>query len=96
MPAFLLTNSLVAILAVLTTAVASVLKKWIGETSRTRRLIKSIEGARPSQRSEIIRAFSQLENRTQPQPTRPVGDTDASTPNRSSPLDDHSTKRRKR
>ncbi len=54
-------QSVVAILAVVITAAASVAKKWIEETFRTRRLVKSIEDAGPQQRSEIIRACSQLE-----------------------------------
>jgi hypothetical protein len=81
------------ILAVLAAAAASVLKKWIEETSRTRRLIKSIEGAEPPQRSEIIRACSQLEYRPIRQPDPAETDAGAATRERSLPLDDHGIKR---
>lgn len=42
-------------------ALASVLRTWIEQASRTRRLIKALEDSRPSQRAEIITAFSQVE-----------------------------------
>ncbi len=44
-------------------ALASVLRTWIEQASRTRRLIKALEDSRPSQRPEIIMACSQLERR---------------------------------
>jgi hypothetical protein len=53
-----------AILAVLTTASASVVKKWLEETFRTRRVVRSIEDAEPQLRSDIIRAIAQLEGRS--------------------------------
>jgi hypothetical protein len=85
-------HGLIPILAVLAAAAASVLKKWIEETSRTRRLITSIDGAKPPQRSEIIRACSQFEYRPTQQPDQAESDTDASTRDRL-PLDDHGTGR---
>ena len=54
---------IVGVLAVVTTASASVVKKWIEETFRTRRVVKSLEDAKPQQRPEIIRAWGQLEGR---------------------------------
>jgi hypothetical protein len=55
---------IVAILAVLTTASASVAKKWLEETFRTRRMVRSIEDSAPDQRPDIIRAIAQLEGRS--------------------------------
>ena len=45
-------------------AVASVLRTWIEQTSRTRRLTRSLEGTKPHQRSGIIIACGQLEGRS--------------------------------
>jgi hypothetical protein len=42
-------------------ALASVLRTWIEQTSRTRRLTRSLEGTRPHQRPGIIMACGQLE-----------------------------------
>jgi hypothetical protein len=44
-------------------ALASVLRVWIEQASRTRRLSKALEGSTPNQRSAIIVACSQLEGR---------------------------------
>jgi hypothetical protein len=44
-------------------ALASVLRTWIEQAFRTRRLIKALEGSRPNQRPGIIIACSQLEGR---------------------------------
>jgi hypothetical protein len=64
-------GSVISVLAVLCLAVASVLRKWIEESFRTRRFIKSIEEAPPQARSEIIRACGQLETRPpSPRPGR--------------------------
>jgi hypothetical protein len=54
---------LVAVLGIATgvRALASVLRTWIEQASRTRRFMKAIEDARPDQRPEIIMACSQLE-----------------------------------
>jgi hypothetical protein len=68
-PSQLLTNPdgrIVAVLIVfaLATAIkalASVLRTWIEQTSRTRRLTRSLEGTKPYQRSGIIMACGQLE-----------------------------------
>lgn len=72
MPSDLLTQMtgrivvLVTVLAVaaVARALASVLRTWIEQASRTRRLAKAIEGAKPHQRSGIIMACSQLEGRS--------------------------------
>jgi hypothetical protein len=45
-------------------ALTSVLRTWIEQVSRTRRLIRALEDSRPHQRPGMIRACSQLE-RTQ-------------------------------
>jgi hypothetical protein len=42
-------------------ALTSVLRTWIEQVSRTRRLIRALEDSRPYQRPGIIRACSQLE-----------------------------------
>ena len=42
-------------------ALTSVLRTWIEQVSRTRRLIRALEDSRPHQRPGIIRACSQLE-----------------------------------
>lgn len=42
-------------------ALTSVLRTWIEQMSRTRRLIRALEDSRPYQRPGIIRACSQLE-----------------------------------
>jgi hypothetical protein len=42
-------------------ALASVLRIWIAQASRTRRLSKALEGSTPNQRPAIIMACSQLE-----------------------------------
>jgi hypothetical protein len=42
-------------------AVMSVLRTWIEQTFRTRRLTRALEDSKPHQRPEIIRAFSLLE-----------------------------------
>jgi hypothetical protein len=48
-------------LAAVVKALASVLRTWIEQASRTRRLTRAIEGAKPHQRSGIIMACGQLE-----------------------------------
>lgn len=52
-----------AVLGVIVSArpLALVLRTWIEQTSRTRRLIKALEDSRPSQRPQIIKACSELE-----------------------------------
>jgi hypothetical protein len=50
--------------AVAVKALASVLQTWIVQAFRTRRLTRSLEGAKPHQRPGIIQAFSQLEGRS--------------------------------
>jgi hypothetical protein len=45
-------------------ALASVLRTWIEQASRTRRLIKALEDSRPNQRPGIITACSELEGRS--------------------------------
>lgn len=42
---------------------ASVLRTWIEQASRTRRLTKALEDSRPNQRPDIITACSQLEGK---------------------------------
>lgn len=42
-------------------ALASVLRTWIAQASRTRRLSKALDGSTPNQRPGIIMACSQLE-----------------------------------
>lgn len=49
-------------------ALASVLRTWIEQAFRTRRLIKSLEDAKPHQRPEIIMACGQLERRSAGRP----------------------------
>jgi hypothetical protein len=45
-------------------ALASVLRTWIEQASRTRRLTRSLEGTEPHQRPGIIIACGQLEGRS--------------------------------
>jgi hypothetical protein len=45
-------------------ALASVLRIWIEQASRTRRLTRSLEGTKPHQRPGIIIACGQLEGRS--------------------------------
>lgn len=45
-------------------ALASVLRIWIEQASRTRRLTRSLEGTKPHQRPGIIIACGQLEERS--------------------------------
>src|SRR5260370_37997601 len=49
-------------------ALASVLRIWIEQASRTRRLSKALEGSTPNQRPGIIMACSQLEGGPADQP----------------------------
>jgi hypothetical protein len=65
---------LVAALGIATCAkaLALVLRTWIEQASRTRRLTKALENSRPNQRPEIIVACSQLEGRPA---GKPGGDT---------------------
>lgn len=51
-----------------TKALASVLRVWIEQASRTRRLSKALEGSTPNQRPGIITACSQLEGRPADKP----------------------------
>jgi hypothetical protein len=57
---------LVIVLAItpIVKALASVLRTWIEQASRTRRLARSLEGTKPHQRPGIIMACGQLEGRT--------------------------------
>jgi hypothetical protein len=57
------TVMLTAVLAIgaAVNALTSVLRTWIEQVSRTRRLIRALEDSRPYQRPGIIRACSQLE-----------------------------------
>lgn len=45
-------------------ALASVLRTWIEQASRTRRLTRSLEGTKPHQRPGIIKACGQLEGKS--------------------------------
>jgi hypothetical protein len=45
-------------------ALALVLRTWIEQAARTRRLARSLEGTKPGQRPKIIQACSQLEGRS--------------------------------
>src|SRR6266498_5136099 len=45
-------------------ALASIVRTWIEQTSRTRRLYMALEGSSPNQRSEIILACSELEGKS--------------------------------
>ena len=51
-------------LATVAKALASVLRTWIEQASRTRRLARSLEGTKPHQRPGIIIACSRLEGRS--------------------------------
>jgi hypothetical protein len=51
-------------LAAVIKALASVLRTWIEQASRTRRLTRSLEGTKPHQRPGIITACGQLEGRS--------------------------------
>lgn len=44
-------------------ALASVLRTWIEQASRTRRFVKALEDSKPNQRPGIIMACSQLEGK---------------------------------
>jgi hypothetical protein len=59
---------IVLAIAAVVRALASVLRTWIEQTSRTRRLTRAIEGAKPHQRSGIIIACGQLERRCSGRP----------------------------
>jgi len=50
-------------IAAVVKSLASVLRTWIEQASRTRRLIKALEGSSPNQRPEIIMAFGQFEGK---------------------------------
>jgi uncharacterized protein YcfJ len=63
----------VAILAMASTALASVVKKWIDEKFRTRRVFKVLENTAPRERAAIIRAWAQFDGK--PVSARPVKDT---------------------
>jgi hypothetical protein len=67
-----------AILAMVSTASASVVKKWIDEKFRTRRVFKVLENTDPRERPAIIRAWAQFEGK--PVSERPVEDTAAGQP----------------
>ncbi len=62
MPDYLLNEAAggVAVFAVIL-GLASVLRTWIEQQARTRRLAKALENTRPSERPKIIIACSQLE-----------------------------------
>jgi hypothetical protein len=55
---------IVLALATAIKALASVLRTWIEQASRTRRLTRSLEGTKPHQRPGIIIACGQLEARS--------------------------------
>lgn len=57
-------------IAVGTRAVASVLRTWIEQACRTRRLVKALEGSIPNQRPAIIIACSRLEAKPACEPDR--------------------------
>jgi hypothetical protein len=65
-------------------ALTSVLRVWIEQSSRTRRLSKALEGSTPNQRPAIIMACSQLEE-------RPGGKPDCDTADRTLPPHRHAT-----
>jgi hypothetical protein len=44
-------------------ALASVLRTWIKQRSRTRRLARALKDSSPKHRSEIIRAWSEFEGK---------------------------------
>jgi hypothetical protein len=50
-------------IAATTKALASVLRAWIEQAARTRRLARALKDSRPGQRAEIIMAISQLEGK---------------------------------
>jgi hypothetical protein len=67
------TTNRVALIVVIATgvrALASVLRTWIEQRFRTRRLREALEGSLPNQRSEIITACSQLESGLPDEPAR--------------------------
>jgi hypothetical protein len=49
-------------------ALASVLRMWIEQASRTRRFVRALKNSEPSQRPGIIMACSQLEGKSASQP----------------------------
>jgi hypothetical protein len=55
-------------------ALASVLRVWIEQASRTRRLSKALEGSTPNQRPGIIVACSQLEEKPADKPGCDIAD----------------------
>jgi hypothetical protein len=69
---------IVALLAMVSTASASVVKTWIVETFRTRRVLKALENAKPQEMAEIIRAWAQFEGK--PVSQRPADDMAADQP----------------
>ena len=69
-------------LATVVRALASVLRTWIEQASRTRRLARSLEGTKPHQRPGIIMACSQLEGSS----TGGLGNTKADSP---VPVEEH-------
>lgn len=60
-------------IAAIAKALASVLRTWIEQASRTRRLTKALEDSRPDQRPAIIMACGQLEG-------KPAGEADGDAP----------------
>lgn len=73
-----------AVLGIATTvkALASVLRTWIEQASRTRRLTRALEDSRPNQRPQIIMACSQLEG-------KPAGEADGDAPDGRLPARGH-------
>ena len=63
-------------------ALASVLRTWIEQASRTRRLTRALEDSRPNQRPGIIMACSQLEG-------KPAGEADGDGPDGRLPAHGH-------
>ena len=59
-------------------ALSSVLRIWIEQAFRTRRLAKALEDTRPSQRPEIITAISQLEGQPACRPSDTAGQEELS------------------
>jgi hypothetical protein len=60
-------------------ALASVLRMWIEQASRTHRLVRALENSEPSQRPGIIMACSQLEGKSASQPGDDKTDETSST-----------------
>jgi hypothetical protein len=62
--AVLIAIAIAIAIATVAKALASVLRTWIEQAFRTRRLARSLEDTKPHQRPEIIKACGQLEERS--------------------------------